>query len=228
MILKKILTEGKEAYVPVDLKEATELAKQGGALLFTDEKEQQTFYEALNKQKNILNDEITQDINKMFSDGELAGSAEEMAVKISSRIEDKFSDFNPDYTFYKKEKTKTSSKTAKLLNVLPFLDESDCHELIQQMLDGKESLKDISLSAVLPFLSEEDCDALFLKAVKDGNWQFSLSEVAPFVSDACLSNIVDLYIEGKFPEEEMDTLYPYLSSRDIKRVFQYIVNKKEE
>lgn len=229
MIMKKILINGEEAYLPIGPKDATEIALQGGELLFTDEGEQEAFHQALSNRKGDLNEEITQDINDMFDEG-FTGSPEEMADKISARIEDKFSGFHSDFGFQRKEKQerKTDSKVSKLLKVLPFLDEADCHELIQGILDGKESLKDIPLSAVLPFLDEADCDALFLKAVEEGNYHFSLSDVAPFVSEACLSKIVDLYLEGKFSEEEMDSLYPFLSGGDIKRVFHYVLNKKEE
>jgi hypothetical protein len=122
-----------------------------------------------------------------------------------------------------------NSKIAKLMKVLPFLEEEDLSDFIKEVLSGKESLKDINIMAFLPFLSEEDCDKLFLKAIHDGNTRYKASSIAPFVSEEVLSVIVDQYLEGKLPQEQrMDSLYPFLSSADVKRVFQHLLQQKDD
>ena len=121
-----------------------------------------------------------------------------------------------------------NSKAARLLKLLPFMDEEDIHDAVVDLINSGESLKDIPINAFFPFLSDEDCDAIFLKAVKDGNTNFNISSVAPFVDDECLSQIVDLYINGKLQDFDIDSIYPFLSSKDIKRLFQYILKEKRE
>ena len=52
--------------------------------------------------------------------------------------------------------------------------------------------------------------------------------MTPFVSKKCLSSVVDGYIAGEYPALDMDELYPFLSDKDIKRIFFHIINSGEE
>jgi len=52
--------------------------------------------------------------------------------------------------------------------------------------------------------------------------------LAPFISKECLSSLVDEYIKGNYQEVQIDHLYPFMDSQDVKRVFKYIISKKEE
>ena len=82
----------------------------------------------------------------------------------------------------------------------------------------------------MPFLDEKDCDALFLKIALDADkkYEHSLVSLAPFVSEECLSKLVDKFVSGELQDVDMDGLYPFLSSKDVKRLFKYIVSKKDE
>lgn len=119
------------------------------------------------------------------------------------------------------------SKCSKLLRALPFMDDDEIHDLVENILNGDESVKDINIASILPFVSDEDADALFLKTLKDGNRKIKPENIAPFVSDECLSKVVDLYLQGKFPDLNVDALYPFLSSKDIKRIVNKIIKDKE-
>lgn len=117
-------------------------------------------------------------------------------------------------------------KMSKLVRALPYMEEEDIHEIVTKIIEGDESLKDVNISAILPFLADEDCDALFLKAIKDGNSKIDPAAVAPFVSKACMSQLVDKYVAGEMPDLDVDALYPFLSSKDIRRVFDYLLSTK--
>ena len=39
---------------------------------------------------------------------------------------------------------------------------------------------------------------------------------------------VDEYISGNYQDLQIDTLYPFMSSKDVKRLFTYIISKKED
>ena len=54
-----------------------------------------------------------------------------------------------------------------------------------------------------------------------------MEEVAPFVSKECLSKVVDKYINGELKNLNIEKIYPFLSSSDIKRVFKKILEEKE-
>ena len=34
--------------------------------------------------------------------------------------------------------------------------------------------------------------------------------------------------DASFPTKNIDTLYPFMSSKDVKRLFTYIISKKED
>lgn len=217
MIMKKILVNGTEVYQPVSKEEAAECVKNKEKLIFTSEDEEEEFYEKLEQQEEE-GDEITEEINDLFLSGKFKEkSPEEIANHISEKIEQKFNSKG-----IPKEKNR---KIAKLINMLPFMEDEDIHELVEGVLKQEDSLKDISITELLPFMSREDCDAIFLKSLEEENYNFKPSSIAPFVSDECLSKVVDLYIEGKFATDDMDDLYPFLSSKDIKRLFKHIMSE---
>ena len=197
MILKKVQIDGKDAFVPIDTEEAKVLAKQGIDLTFTDEDEKDDFYDAIEEEE-----------------------------------EEEEEEDEPSEDDHKNMKRDTSwdphSKIAKLMKVLPFLKKADLSEYIDEILEDNESFKEIDIMGFLPFLSQDHCDKLFLKAIQDGNTKYNASSIAPFVSEKVLSVIVDQYLEGKLPQEErMDSLYPFLSSADVKRVFQHLIKQKD-
>lgn len=120
-----------------------------------------------------------------------------------------------------------ASRSARLLALLPFMEEDDLHDLVTELIADPESFEQMKLSAILPFLSSEDCDALFLACMQRENGCEDMTTVAPFVSQACLSRVVDGYLEGRYPDLDIDALYPFLKSEDIRRLFYSILHEKQ-
>lgn len=128
-----------------------------------------------------------------------------------------------EYAFGKKK----NSKDDELLAALPFMNKEDIHELVTEIINDSEQYKSLNLVEIFPFLSVNDCDALFMKFIMDDNkYTTSLVAVLPFVSASCLSRFVDEYVNGKYQNIEMSALYPFLNSKDVKRVFNYILSKR--
>ena len=67
-----------------------------------------------------------------------------------------------------------------------------------------------------------------MKLVIDKNNQnrYKLSAMGPFISNECLSKLVDEYINGNYQDIQMDALYPFMNSKDVKRLFKYIISQK--
>ena len=123
---------------------------------------------------------------------------------------------------------KGSSKSNNLIAALPFMDKEDLHELVEQIINNPDEYKELKLVAVFPFLDTADCDTLFIKLVIESKSQnYKIVSLAPFVSKECLSKVVDEYIKGNFQDIDMSMLYPFLDSKDVKRVFKYILSKKD-
>lgn len=125
------------------------------------------------------------------------------------------------------KKSKVTLNRDKIIDVLPFLDDEDIHEVIMSMVNEMEDSEynGLDLEDILPFASTEDCDLLFQKALSaQGN--IDIGSLAPFVSDAGLSAFVDEYIKGNYPNADVDELYPFLSSKDVKRLFKYYISNK--
>lgn len=121
-----------------------------------------------------------------------------------------------------------NSKSNKLIMALPFLDKEDIHEIVEKILANTEEYKELNLIAVFPFLHKNDCDKLFMRFVLDGdNEKYPIVSLAPFVSKECLSKFVDEYVNGNFQEVEINLLYPFLDTKDVKRVFKYVLTKNE-
>ena len=123
---------------------------------------------------------------------------------------------------------KNNSKVNSLVTALPFMDKEDLHELVDKILAESEEYKDLSLVMIFPFLDKKDCDKLFIQFVIEGkDCKYPIVALAPFVSQECLSKLVDEYLNGKYQDVEMSTLYPFLDKKDVKRVFNHIIQKKE-
>lgn len=220
MILCKRIINEKEVFEEVDIETAKKLKAEGVELVYTTIEEEK----AVNSDHNIDEDNNINEENdnkkdkyKKYNDyfkGFTDMFTGEMFSKHIENAKPYFSD------------KKSNSKANKLLKVLPFMEEEDIHEIVNKMLENDESFKDVRIESFLPFLSEEDCDKIFMKALEDGNYNFEPSSIAPFVSEEALSKVVDLYVKGEFNKCNIENLYPFLSSEDIKRIFIYIIDNE--
>ena len=66
---------------------------------------------------------------------------------------------------------------------------------------------------------------IFLRCIETGAKNVDLDSATPFVSRECLSGIVTAYLDGKYPELDIDKLYPFLADEDIKRIFNHIIGE---
>ncbi|MBQ9071320.1 MAG: hypothetical protein IJY23_08255 [Clostridia bacterium] len=125
--------------------------------------------------------------------------------------------------FNKDKSIDPDSTEAKLLRLLPYMSKKDAHSVCEKLLANDETLKNLDIATIMPFLDKEDCDAIFVKCVEVNNTNYDLATAIPFVSAKCLSRVVDNYIAGEYPELDIDSLYPFLSDADIKRIFYHII-----
>ena len=230
MILKKVIIDGKNVYTEVNEEEARKLYKEGIKLIFDDEDEKDDFYDRMDEldeeeEEAEEDKEEERSERKNYSSidwSEIGRKAKELSSDIGRRVSE-FAEkaINPDAFNFKSY----NEKTARLAKILPFMEDEDVHNLIRNMLDGNESFKDIDVRVIFPYLDEDDCDAIFIKSLEDGNFDYSMKDIVPFVSEKALSKVVDLYLEGKFTDKEIEKLYPYLSSKDIKRIFEHMMKK---
>lgn len=116
--------------------------------------------------------------------------------------------------------------TNKLVKILPFMDEEDIHEIVDKILEDDPEFKDVNVVAIMPFLDDDDCDKIFLKKLQD-NDDVTI-ELINYVSEDCLSYLVDAYINGKFPNLNVDKLYPFLDGDDVKKLFYYELRKAKK
>lgn len=122
------------------------------------------------------------------------------------------------------QEPKPRMRTEKLLQLLPFLDDDNIHELFEKIINDDASVSDLNLPMILPFLNDKDASALFEKAFYAGNTNYDPLLIAPFVSEKTLSLVVDQFLEGKISSDKMDQLYPFLSREDLNRLFKHIMS----
>ncbi len=249
MILKKKVRDGKTVYEPIAFEDAIATRQDKDDFLFTDEDEKDKFEDLLEQIDELKeesdeesdeddereSDEESEEEDECESNKEKSISWDDVksALKKAGKIAKKgmhsvdvslgnlFSGINC-------EKSKNSSR---LMQIIPFLDDDDVREIVEDILNDPEKYDGLDLCAIMPFLSESDCNALFLKIALDPSkkYKHSLAALAPFVSEECLSKLVDKYIANELDDVNMNQFYPFLSSKDVKRLFKYIVsqNKKD-
>ena len=224
MILKKLLENDKEVFVPISLDEAITLDES--VLVFTDEDSYYEYEERIDELEEEEEDEdedvesFTYNSNEKFTNQKLTkeevndlvrntfGAAKEVMSSVGGMFKD----------------TTRTPKSKKLISMLPFMDDEDIHEIVIGILENKEEYKDLDLVSIMPFLSTEDCDALFKKAL-DENWAIVVN-IVPFVSSTALSIFVDEYIDGNYQNIDIESLYPFIDSKDIKKLFQHFMKTK--
>lgn len=230
MILKKKLQDGKTIYEPISIEEAVEQRADKSDFVFTDEDEKDKFEDVLEELDDLeeeiedKKDEENESSDKTALSWDFVKSALKKAEKIAQKGYGVGASLGNIFLCGDDKKT---GKKNKLVQIIPFLDDDDIHEIVEDILSDPDKYDGLNLCAIMPFLSENDCDALFLKIALDNDKKYthSLTSLAPFVSEECLTKLVDKYVDGELQDVDMDELYPFLSSKDVKRLFKYIVSK---
>ena len=201
MILKKVTINEKTVYEPISMEEAIRLENKKD-LVFTDEDEQDEFEDLL--------ESLEEGVDRNTEDRRFAKLGK-VRLRLSHKREKAF-----------------GMKDGNIISMLPYMDEKDVHEIVEEIITNPEEYKDVPLTAMLPFLEEEDCDALFKRLVIEGEHYdgVDLSPFGPFVSEKCLEKLVDAYIEGKKPNIDFGGLYAFMESKDIKRLFDFYVKRR--
>ena len=221
MILKKLIENDKAVFVPISLDEAITLDES--MLVFTEDS-----YDEYEERMDELEEEEEDEDVESFTYNSTDKSTNQKLTKeeVNDLVRNTFGAANKVMSSVGgmfKDSTRTP-KTKKLVSMLPFMDDEDIHEVVIGILENKEEYKDLDLVSIMPFLSTEDCDALFKKALEE-NWTIVVN-IVPFVSSKALSIFVDEYINGNYQNIDIESLYPFIDSKDIKKLFQHFMKTK--
>ena len=225
----KTVIDGKEYYRMLDEnekinEEKSENAEETiveGEVLDADADGEVNYTEKLNEILTEAGDNMRELGGKVWNGakdlgGKLWGGAKDLGKKVKEGTE---------RIFTKDKSADPASTEAKLIRLLPYMDAASVHEIAEKLLKNDSTMKNLDIASILPFFSVADCDALFLSSVLAGNNGFEPSKVVPYVSTECLKRVVDSYIEGKCPTLDIDSLYPYLSNEDIKKIFYHVIGE---
>ena len=114
-------------------------------------------------------------------------------------------------------------KSLSISKMVPFLDKEDTNELVEMILQSETGeYKGVTLGNVLPFLREEKIENLFHSFLEQGK---NVSILYPFLSDKKLHEITAEYLNGTL-DIDMNGLYPFLPSEDIKTLFRMAMDKE--
>lgn len=213
MILRKKIVDGKEIFTEISKEEAKKLYNKE-TLIFTTEDEEDDF---IDEMEGYDEDELDEEDVK--TEKTLYENLDNFFSNLGTKIENTVNGIT--------NKFGTKNKKAnKISEILPYLDEEELHTLVEKILDNDEEFKDISLKEVLPFLSEEDCDKLFVKSLMEENGKIKSQQIIPYVSVRCLDKVVDMYVNGEIKINNVNMLYPFLSKKSIKKLFDFIISSK--
>lgn len=226
MKLEKVIIDGKEYYRKIEdivsdeyivIEEEKQTSGSYKKEKGKSKSETQEFFEKVGNGAKDIGIKIvdgTKTIGK-----KIGVSAKEFGVKIKEGTEKLF---NRD------KSCDPNSTEAKLLRLLPYMSVEDAHEVCEKLLKSDDLMEKINIADIMPFVSREDCDALFIRGLKLHNMECDMAKAIPYVSEECLSSVVNLYINGELPELDIDSLYPFLSDSDIKKIFYHIINEKRK
>ncbi|MGX8728316.1 MAG: hypothetical protein ACSW75_01980 [Lachnospiraceae bacterium] len=128
------------------------------------------------------------------------------------------------------QKANQKKKADKLAKMFPYMNEEEIHEIAEGVINGDDAFKDVELESLLPFMSEADCRLLFEKSLAANDETPGTDDIylqcVPFVGEEALAKLVDRYVEGSYHDIKMDDIYPYLASKDVKRIFYYEMKKQ--
>ena len=112
----------------------------------------------------------------------------------------------------------------ELKKMLPFLGAEEIDMIAKNILESEaEEWKGFRIIDLFPFMSTAVIDKMFLETVEAGK---DYGRFLPFVSGRVMHEIVEDVITGK-REMNLDTMYPFLSNEDMKKVFYYYLDKEE-
>ena len=223
MKLEKVIIDGKEYYREIKDEEFVEVPETNKEEIDTetetqsDKKEKrdvQVFFEKVGKG--------AKDVGvKMFDGAKKIGNKITVGAKdLGARMRE-----GTERLFNRDKSGDPNSTEAKLLRLLPYMSEEDAHEFCKKLIASDEMIKKVNIADIMPFVSKDDCDALFLKCIIITDGKSDIAKAVPYVSKSCLAVVVDDYINGKYPDLDMDSLYPFLSDEEIKKIFYHIINK---
>lgn len=174
-----------------------------------------------------------EDALKYENKNELVFTDEDEQDEFEDRLEE-LEDLDDDedihyFNFNFNNQKKTNKNKNKLVTMLPFLDKEYLKEIVDGIINEEEEYKDLDLVVLFPYIGEEECDRLFKKFIFENKEcdKHYITCVAPFVSKEALSNFVDEYTKGNYQNVNVDALYPFMSPQDVKKMFKYIISKKD-
>ncbi len=112
-----------------------------------------------------------------------------------------------------------------LVLLLPYMDEQGRSEVFRELMKRSNVIEKLSPESVLPYFNAQECDAFILFVVEHFR-QGDLSTMAKFASENCLHQLVDGFIEGRYADIQIESLYPYLPKNEIKRLLTYYVEEQ--
>ena len=209
----KVIIDGKESYRRVDETENTEASDTDPEIIDVE----------------IEQDEIPTGGEKFLRDTQefferVGAGAREFGEKIVAGARDLGERIKTgtERLFTRDKSEDPESVEAKLLRLLPYMSPKEAHKVCEKLLENDETLKNLEISTIMPFLSAEDCDKVFVKCIEIKK-DCDLTTAVPYVSIGCLSRVVDDYIDGKYPDLDIDSLYPFLGDEEIKKIFYHII-----
>lgn len=174
-----------------------------------------------------LYDDCLNELDDIYDDYDQSTSSDERKSTIfDSDFGSKLSDslnkaFSKVFVYPNK---KNSEKGKNLIALLPFMDKEDIHDIVLSIINKNGDYENFDISILMPFVSSDDAILLFDYALEN-ECKCNLAQLAAFVSADKLEKVVDLYIEGKITDIKIETLYPFLNTSSIKKLFEYYKSK---
>lgn len=178
------------------------------------EKVEEIINEFVNKlEVENFDEDYEEDIADLYDD--CLDELDDLVIDEEEDFSESFNNFNKTFSYKNINKDKK-----KYIGLLPFMSKDDIEECFDEALKNDDN----SIIGFLPFLKTKKVDELFDKIINK-EASVKLTSVLPFVSSDKLSWFVSEYVLGRYQDVNINCLYPFLKSEDIKKLYFYMINK---
>lgn len=178
------------------------------------EKVEEIINEFVNKlEVENFDEDYEEDIADLYDD--CLDELDDLVIDEEDDFSESLNNFNKAFSYKNMNKD-----NKKYIGLLPFMSKDDIEECFDEALKNDDN----SIIGFLPFLQTDKVDELFEKIVNK-EVSVKLSSVLPFVSSNKLSWFVSEYVSGRYQDVNINNLYPFLKSEDIKKLYFYMINK---
>ena len=113
-----------------------------------------------------------------------------------------------------------------IAQMLPFLEDEELNSIARQAINTEKNQGQVDielLKKIVPFMETSEVDELLYELLEKN---IPIESFAPFASEYFFQTLVDMFLAGEADHVDMNKLYPFMSEKEIKRLFAAVIKQR--